>query len=360
MNDPTFSTFEEKSKPSQTLPASPSDEAAGPPDETSSTVNGDLRRRYLLRRFWRSARGFWGKNGHRAAWPLSAGNLLIIVLNLATLYGMNVWNRGIFDALDKRNSERVFELALIYFPLLAASVFLGVVQVYARMTTQRCWRAWLNDHLIGRWLTNGRYYQLNLVSGDHQNPEFRIADDVRIATESPVEFMTGVVSALLSAATFIIVLWTIGGALEFAVGGWHIAIPGFLVVTAVLYSVVASGAMVLIGSRFVHVSEGKNQAEAEYRYVLTRLRENGESIALIGGEEEERAGVDRSLKNVLRTWRDICIQTMKTTIVSQTSGFVAPILPVFLCAPKYLDGSMSLGCKRHPPLRSCRPPSTGW
>jgi putative ATP-binding cassette transporter len=49
------------------------------------------------------------------------------------------------------------------------------------------------------------------------------------------------------------------------------------------------------------------------------------------------------LKNVLRAWRDICKQTMKTTIVSQTSGFVAPILPVLLCAPKYLDGSMSLG-----------------
>ena len=53
--------------------------------------------------------------------------------------------------------------------------------------------------------------------------------------------------------------------------------------------------MVLIGRRFVTVSEKKNQTEAEFRYVLTRLRENGESIALIQGEEEERAGVDRSL-----------------------------------------------------------------
>jgi vitamin B12/bleomycin/antimicrobial peptide transport system ATP-binding/permease protein len=101
--------------------------------------------------------------------------------------------------------------------------------------------------------------------------------------------------------------------------------------------------MVVIGRRFVPVSESKNQAEAEYRYVLTRLRETGESIALIHGEDEERAGVDRSLKNVLRAWRDICLQTMKTTIVSQTSGYIAPVLPVLLCASKYLDGSMSLG-----------------
>ena len=58
--------------------------------------------------------------------------------------------------------------------------------------------------------------------------------------------------------------------------------------------------MVLIGRRFVRVSENKNQSEAEYRYVLTRLRENGESIALMRGEEEERAGVNRSLRKVLR------------------------------------------------------------
>src|SRR6202030_4535782 len=139
----------------------------------------------------------------------------------------------------------VFTLALIYFPLLAASVLLAVAQVYARMTTQRRWRAWLNDHLIDRWLANGRYYQVNLVSGDHQNPEFRIADDVRIATEEPVDFPTGVLQAFLSAATFIAVLWTIGGALDFTIGGVPLHVPGFLVVAAVLYAVVASGSMVL-------------------------------------------------------------------------------------------------------------------
>jgi vitamin B12/bleomycin/antimicrobial peptide transport system ATP-binding/permease protein len=101
--------------------------------------------------------------------------------------------------------------------------------------------------------------------------------------------------------------------------------------------------MVLIGRRFVSATEAKNQTEAEYRYLLTRLRENGDSIALIGGEEEERAGVDRSLKKVLSAWRDICFQYIRTTIVSQSSGYIAPVLPIILCAPKYLDGSLTLG-----------------
>ena len=304
---------------------------------------GELKRRYLLRRFWKSAAGFWGKREERWSWALSGALLLIILLNVATSYGMNLWSRGIFDALEKREPETVLFLSMLYFPLLVASVFLSVMQVYARMTTQRRWRAWLNDHLIDSWLRNGRYYQLNLVGGDHKNPEYRIADDVRVATEAPVDFVTGMTTAVLSAATFIVVLWTIGGALTVSLGGQVVTIPGFLVIAAVVYAVVASGSMVVIGRRFITVSENKNQSEAEYRYVLTRLRENGESIALIQGEEEERAGVDRSLKTVLRAWRDICIQTMRTTIVSQTSSYLAPILPIILCAPKFLDGSMSLG-----------------
>src|SRR6516225_2396297 len=155
-----------------------------------------------------------------------------------------------------------------------------------------------------------------------------MADDVRIVTESPVVFVSGMITAVLSAATFIVILWAIGGAFIVHLGGMSITIPGFLVVAALIYAVAASGFMALIGRRFIAVSESKNQAEAEYRYVLTRLRENGESIALLQWEDEERHGVDRSFKIVLRAWRDICIQTMRTTIVSQTSGYIAPVLPI--------------------------------
>ena len=187
-----------------------------PADEASNR----LRRRLLLGRFWLSTQGFWRPpRGDRLAWLLTATILLTVLLFLAASYGMNVWNRAIFDALERRDGGTVLYLSLIYVPLLVASVAVMLLQVYARMTTQRRWRAWLNNHLLDRWLKNGRYYQLNLVGGDHQNPEYRIADDVRVATESPVEFATGLLTAVFSAVTFILVLWTIGGALTFTIAG---------------------------------------------------------------------------------------------------------------------------------------------
>ena len=302
-----------------------------------------LRRRALLRWFWRGASCYWRKDGGHHAWLLTGAVLVIILLGLATAYAMNVWNRAVFDSLQNHDGANVLWLSLLYVLLLVASVVVAIALVFARMTMQRHWRAWLSNHMLDRWLRNGRYYQLNLISGDHQNPEYRIADDVRVATESPVDFGTGVLSAVLSAITFIVVLWTIGGALTIEIGTNNITIPGFLVIAAVLYAVIASISMVFIGRRFVAVSERKNQSEAEFRYVLTRLRENGESIAVLGGEEEERSGVDKALNKVLRSWRDICVQTMRTTIVSQTSGYISGVLPILLCAPKFLDGSMTLG-----------------
>jgi putative ATP-binding cassette transporter len=311
--------------------------------ELSAEEAEEARKDYLLTRFWISARGYWGKKGGRLAWAFSIGLLILIVGNVAFQYGINVWNRAIFDAIEKRDSATVFYLTGIFFPLAIGSVLIGVAQVYARMGIQRRWRAWLTSSVLTRWLANGRYYQLNLVGGDHKNPEYRIAEDLRIATDSPVDFAAGVTSAFLSATTFIVVLWTIGGALTVTVAGSTVTIPGFLVIAAVLYAAIASGSIMTIGRSFVQVSEDKNQAEADFRYTLTRVRENGESIALLGGEEEERDGIDKTFTNVLRQWSRLASQHMRTTLVSQGSSLIAPVVPILLCAPKFLDGSMTLG-----------------
>jgi vitamin B12/bleomycin/antimicrobial peptide transport system ATP-binding/permease protein len=302
-----------------------------------------VRKAYLLKRFWISARGYWGRHGDRFAWPCSIGLLCLIGINVGFQYGINLWNRGIFDAIEQRDGHSVYSLGLLFPPLVLGSVGIVTSQVYVRMLIQRRWRSWLTKALIARWLASGRYYQLNLIAGDHQNPEGRLSEDMRIATESPIDFIAGVTAAFLSASTFIFVLWTIGGALTLSLGGAHVTIPGFLVVAAILYAAITSSSIAFIGRNFVQVSEVKNQVEAEFRYTLTRVRENGESIALLGGEEEERNDLDRTFANVRQQWRLLAHQYMRTTLVSQGSMLIAPVVPVLLCTPKFLDGSMSLG-----------------
>src|SRR5665647_685649 len=299
--------------------------------------------RPLIRRFWTSARGFWFGDNRRTAWLLTVGLIIVILIQLAFQYRMNIWNRDIFNALEKKDGDAVLTQALIFVPLVATMVSLAIVAVYGRMTAQRQWRAWLTEHLIARWLANGRYYQLDLVTGDHQNPEGRIGEDARIATDAPIDFVVGIFSAVVTAITFVGVLWIVGGDLTLGSPEEPVVIRGYLVIAAVIYAVITSAAVVLVASRFVAVSERVNQSEAEFRYALTRVRENGESIALLGGEKEERAGLQQGLGAVILQWLNLCHQHMRYTLVSNSHWLIAPVVPLVLCAPKYVAGAMTLG-----------------
>lgn len=297
------------------------------------------RQKSMAQRFWRSARGFWTGDQRRIAWLMTVGLVAFVVIQLGFQYRLNVWNRDIFDALEKRDGGAVLRQAYLFVPLAAGSIFAAICIVYMRMRTQRRWRAWLTENLGDRWLDSGRYYQLNFIPGDHKNPEHRLTEDMRVATEAPVDFATGILTAVLTSATFMGVLWVIGGSIPFG----DTEIPGYLVIAVVIYCVIISGGMTIIARSFIPVAEAKNQAEAEFRYALTRLRENGESIAILGGEKEERAGLAILLGNVIKAWAKMAGQYMRTTSVSHGNFIIASVIPIILCAPKYLNGTMSLG-----------------
>jgi len=294
----------------------------------------------LVRLFWATARGFWShEKSWKVAWLMTGALVALVVGQLVFQYQLNVWNKTIFDALEKKDGATVLYQSMIFLPLAAGSIAVAVCVVYARMRMQRRWRAWLTEHTMTRWLNKGRYYQLNVIEGDHKNPEARIAEDTRIATEQPVDFAVGILSAVLTSATFMGVLWSVGGNLT--IGGFFI--PGYLVIAVVIYCAIISGFMMIIARSFVPTAEKKNQTEAEFRAALTRVREYGESIAILGGEKEERSGLDKLLADVITTWSQMARQYMRTMFVSHGNFIIASVIPVILCAPKYLSGEMTLG-----------------
>src|SRR5262249_10839119 len=128
--------------------AEPPPEVLEPDADLSPEEAEAARREYLLTRFWLSARGFWSKNGERLAWPLSVCLVVLIVATVGFQYGINVWNRAIFDAIEKHDARTVFQLSGIFIPLAIGSIALGVAQVFVRMAIQRRWRAWLTHAVL--------------------------------------------------------------------------------------------------------------------------------------------------------------------------------------------------------------------
>jgi putative ATP-binding cassette transporter len=277
------------------------------------------------------------------AWLLVVSLIANVVLQLLTQYGLNIWNRDFFNAVERKDQTGLLHQALWFAPLAAASIALAVHSVWARMTLQRSWRAWLSNELYDYWLEDDRHTRLRFIAGDHQAPEYRIAEDAREATDLPVDLTIGLLQSLLTVATFIGVLWSVGGSLTLDCLGFSFFIPGYLVCATILYSALLAIGIWLTAGRLTRVIEESKRTEAELRAIGTHVRETGERTAVLDAKTNERHRVGAALKAVIAVWRIYCWQLMRMTLVTYTSLLVTPIIGLLLCLPKYLADTMTLG-----------------
>ena len=318
---------------------SPLESASGPKapsDKPSPTVG------QVIPVFLAMARGFWRGESKRNAWLLTGGILAFTLGNMLAGLGVNQWNRFFFDALEKRDLSAVsLGVGLIAgLAFFSAACSVGLTQF--RMRMQVSWRQWLSRHLIGIWLAERRFYQLNVVNPTI-NPEGRITDDARLAIEPVVDFAVGLVNALLVSLAFLSILWIVAGSLEIGLGGVGFALPGYMVWVAIAYAVIASTATFFVGHPLIGLVERKNGAEADLRYELTRVRENAENIALIGGDEEESIRLDERLSAMVRRWVGVIVQQSRMIWILNANTVLLPIVPLLCVAPKYLSGQLTLG-----------------
>ena len=297
----------------------------------------------LLTRFWQSASGFWrGSNAWRA-WLLIATLLVTVVLQLLTQYRLNFWSRDFFNALAQKDSAELWMQALGLLPIAAASLVLAIISVWGRMTMQRNWREWLSNHLYDYWLEKDHLVRLRFMPGDHQTPEYRIAEDARVATDLPVDLVLGLFSSILTAVTFIGVLWSVGGSLALEGFGLGFQVPGYLVVAVVIYSIAITGTMMIIARHLTRVMEENKRTEAELRSIGTHLRESNEGSLPRDGRDDGRRTIGAALKAVIDIWRAYCWQLMRMTVITHTNILLTPFIALLLCTPKFLAGAMTLG-----------------
>jgi vitamin B12/bleomycin/antimicrobial peptide transport system ATP-binding/permease protein len=293
--------------------------------------------------FGRFAGGFWTGQTRFRAWALTLGLGGFLLLSTGATVAMNHWNRWFFDSLEARNVHAVTSSVLVFALIVLAMAAIGVGVVLARETLQVRWRAWLVERLVDRWLGNRRFYHLNVTGKEPPNPEYRISDDTRWATEPLVDLGIGLVLAVAGAAAFISILWTVGGSITFDPGTGPITIPAYMVWVALAYGTIASGLMLWVGAPLVGYVGRKNEAEGYFRFGMMRIRDNAETVALMNGARYEQAILGRFYETVVARWMAIVWQHGHLTWITNASGPMIPVVPLLFAAPKYLSGELSLG-----------------
>ncbi len=292
---------------------------------------------------WRLAHPYFFSEDRRAGRILLAAVVLIELSLVGINVMINRWQNTFYNALQDRAWD-AFVDQLIVFTLLAASyVVLAVYQLYLQQWLQIRWRAWMTQRYLGHWLDGHNHYRMQLLGDAADNPDQRIADDIRLFSEKGIQIGIRVLGASVSFLSFVVVLWVLSAEAPLVLFGYEVSIPGYLVWVALLYAIVGTAVTHWIGKPLINLNFMQQRYEADFRFNLVRTRENSEQIALLKGEAAEDARLQHRFSFVINNWRAIMSRTKRLTLLTASYGQLSTVFPLILVSPAYFAGKIQLG-----------------
>jgi vitamin B12/bleomycin/antimicrobial peptide transport system ATP-binding/permease protein len=292
---------------------------------------------------WRIAAPYFRSEDKWAGRSLLAA---VIAIELAVVFLtvlFNRWNNIFYNALQERN-QAVFTYQIAYFCVLATFyIALKVYQLYLNQWLQIRWRRWMTARYLGGWLHDANHYRMQLLGDAADNPDQRIAEDTQRFVEQTLALGIGLLSAVVTLGSFVVILWNLSNEAPLHLFGKDIPIPGYLVLGALIYALVGTLLTYLIGRPLVELNFQQQRFEGDFRFNLVRTRENAEQIALLRGEPAERSRLLSRFGAVVDNWLGIMQRTKKLTAFTATYSQVSIIVPYVLIAPAYFADKIQLG-----------------
>ncbi len=279
-------------------------------------------------------------------WPgriLLAGVLAVELSLVAAQVILNQWYNRFYNTLQDRDWN-AFVSAIVFFCVLAAIyTVLAVYQTYLNQWLQIRWRSWMTQTYMRQWLDSANHYRMQLLGDSADNPDQRIADDLRMFVDYTLTIGTGVLNSIVSFCSFVVILWILSEEAPLHLFGAAFAIPGYLVWAALIYAILGSVITHVIGWQLVPLNFQQQRYEADFRFNLVRTRENAEQIAALRGEAAERERHDSRFGRVVDNWLAVMQRQKKLLFFTQSFSQAAVIFPYIMVAPVYFAGAMQLG-----------------
>lgn len=294
-------------------------------------------------RFIRLAGPFWNSENKKTIHGLSLALFMLTILQIAISVVITIWSADLFDALDQRSMSRFFtQLGLIVL-IFIANIVVTATHLKVKRRIQLDWRGWLTDKLIGQWMRDGRHYLVTHIEGNHDNPDGRIAEDIRIATEAAIDLIHSLVYSLLLLISFTEILWDLSGVVTLDLGFGAMEVEGHLVWVALIYAASASTLGWWIGRPLTKATDNRQTVEANFRFALVKARENSLAIAFIHGERHESPHFHHLFGDIVSAWDQQTKAWERIMMFSSGYSVLSMAFPVLVSAPRYILGSITLG-----------------
>lgn len=271
----------------------------------------------------------------------------IITLTIAAVYMtllLNEWFNSFYSALQNYDSDAVYRGLLRFTGLAFAHIAFAVYSYYLQQRLALRWRKWMTKNYLAKWTGQQMYYRLEMFSqGTADNPDQRISEDINLFTARTLSFMSGLLRSATTIVCFIFVLWNLSEVLSFSAAGQEIHIYGYLVWTALAYSVFGTWITHKVGHRLVSLNYLQQKLEADFRFSMVRLRETAESVAFYNGAAKEEAFLSNRFMTLLRNTLFIIKKQKQLCWLTNSYAQIAIIFPFVVAVPRYLSQNISLG-----------------
>lgn len=287
---------------------------------------------------------YWNSEEKKSARLYLAG---IITLTIAAVYMtllLNEWFNSFYSALQNYDSDAVYRGLLRFTGLAFAHIAFAVYSYYLQQRLALRWRKWMTKNYLAKWTGQQMYYRLEMFSqGTADNPDQRISEDINLFTARTLSFMSGLLRSATTIVCFIFVLWNLSEILSFSAAGQEFHIYGYLVWTALAYSVLGTWITHKVGHRLVSLNYLQQKLEADFRFSMVRLRETAESVAFYNGAAKEEAFLSNRFMTLLRNTLFIIKKQKQLSWLTNSYAQIAIIFPFVVAVPRYLSQNISLG-----------------
>ena len=298
-----------------------------------------MRTTRFLTAFWALTKPYWVSGERRKGLTLLAMVIGLALMLVWVEVKFNTWNNDFFNALQDKNQGEFFR-QLGQFTLLAVLyIVIGVYRLYFQQMLLIEWRSWLTERFLAHWMKDQAHYRMALLDHGTDNPDQRIAEDLRLFVEYTLSLTLGLLSAVVTLVTFVAILWRLSGALEIA----GFTVPGYMVWVALVYAIIGTWLTHVIGQPLIGLDFNQQRFEADFRFSLVRLRENSEGVALYHGEGEELARFRDRFAAVVGNWWALMRKQKQLGWFTTFYGQLAIIFPYVVISPRFFSGAMPMG-----------------
>jgi vitamin B12/bleomycin/antimicrobial peptide transport system ATP-binding/permease protein len=313
-------------------------------DPVPPTQKTSYKWRRLLGTSWRLAKPYWFSKEGSGAWGLLSLVVFFALLEVYLSVQFNTWYRNFYDAMQKYDEHAFWSLILRFSILAAFYIAQGVSNRYFMGLLQNRWRRWMTRRYLDQWLTDKSHYLWQLADKTTDNPDQRIAEDVRDFTSQTLDLSIGLLNQVVSLFSFATILWALSGPLAIPFGaGRTLSVPGYMAWICLIYAVVGTWLSHRVGKPLIGLNYNQQRYEANFRFGLVRLRENGESVALSEGEAVENLSLGGHFEWIYDNVKATIRKQMHFNFLSVGYDQIAVVFPFLVAAPRYFAKLLSLG-----------------